>query len=252
MRGFVFFRVWKPGHRLIWTFLLALILGIAIYPFYGMYRERRAVQALSWAVAGKVIIVDPGHGGPDPGCVGKTGVMEKDVNLAIARHLANFLGQAGAAVVLTRDGDYDLSDPQRQNSLTEQERDDLAARVEMARKCQADLYISIHANSISSPKWWGAQVFHSPKASESKRLAGLIQQELLKALGNSYRWVQDKDFYVLRNVSMPAVMVEAGFLSHPREEILLTESAHQSKVAWCVYAGIVRYFAGEPAPNCPF
>lgn len=234
------------------AFLLLILLGGALYPCYKMYRERRAIQVLAWSVASKVIVVDPGHGGVDPGAVGRTGVMEKDINLAIARRLAVFLSQAGAVVVLTREGDYDLSRPEDQSNLAERKKDDLAARVELANKHKADLYISIHVNSFPSRQWWGAQVFYHPRSLESKRLACLIQQELIKVLGESYRWAKPEDFYVMRNAGMPAVVVEAGFISHPREEILMTEPVYQSKVAWSIYAGVVRYFASEPTPRYPY
>lgn len=252
MRGFIFFRVVKANHRMIWAGLLTVLVALAAYPCYLAYAERRTVDALSWSVAGKTIVVDPGHGGLDPGCVGDSGVLEKDVNLAVARRLATYLGQAGAAVILTRDGDYDLSDPDHQGSAMIRKKDDLEARMEMIRQYKADLFISIHANSISSPKWWGAQSFYHPQDQEGKRLASLIQEELLKNLGQSYRWVRDEDFYVLRNAGVPAVMVEIGFLSNPREERLLLQPVYQGKVAWCIYAGVVRYFSGEPAPSCPF
>ncbi|MDH7577491.1 MAG: N-acetylmuramoyl-L-alanine amidase CwlD [Bacillota bacterium] len=252
MRGFIFFKVAKLNHRLVLIVLLSLLLGGALYPYYVVHQERKAVRALSWSVASKVIVVDPGHGGVDPGAVGRTGILEKDINLAIAKRLAVLLSQAGAAVVLTREGDYDLSDPEHQSSLSVRKKDDLEARVELANKYRADLYLSIHVNSFPSPRWWGAQTFYYPPRPESKRLACLIQQEFLKTLGDSERWVKPEDFYIMRNVKMPAVIVEVGFISHPREEILMTEPVYQSRVAWCVYAGVVRYFAGEPAPPSPY
>lgn len=252
VRGFIFFRVFKPNHRLIWAGLLSIMLGIAGHPYYVAYREHKAVEALSWSVASKVIVVDPGHGGPDPGCVGESGVLEKDVNLTVARRLGTYLSQAGATVILTRDGDYDLSDPEHQSSAIVRKRDDLEARMDLIKQYRADLFISIHANSIPSPRWWGAQTFYHPKDLEGKRLASLIQEELLKNLGQSYRWVRSEDFFVLRNAGVPAVMVEIGFLSNPREERLMSQPAHQGKIAWCIYAGVVRYFSGEPAPKCPF
>ncbi|MGB9791034.1 MAG: N-acetylmuramoyl-L-alanine amidase family protein [Thermacetogeniaceae bacterium] len=190
-------------------------------------------------MAGKTVVVDPGHGGSDPGCVGCSGVYEKNVNLEVAKRLAFYLTQAGATAILTRDGDYELSDG-------------LEGRIWLVRQHKADIFVSIHANSISSARWWGAQTFYHPRDREGQRLAALIQDELLKGLGQSYRWILDEDFYVLRNAGVPAVMVEVGFLSNPREERMLSQAEYQGKVAWCIYAGIVRYFAGEPAPPCPF
>lgn len=240
MRGFIFFKSFRADQRVILLGLLVVFWALALLcPCYIARCERRAVQALSWSVAGKTIVVDPGHGGSDPGCVGSSGVLEKDINLEVARRLAFYLTQAGATAILTRDGDYELSD-------------DLEERVLAVRKHSADIFVSIHANSIASPRWWGAQAFYHPSDKEGQRLAALIQEELLKGLGESYRWIRHEDFYVLRNAGVPAVMVEVGFLSNPREERMLSHSSYQGKVAWCIYAGIVRYFAGEPAPPCPF
>jgi N-acetylmuramoyl-L-alanine amidase len=149
---------------------------------------------------------------------------------------------------MTREGDYTLSP----KSTGKQKVDDLKARVELAKEYHADLFISIHTNSYPDSAWWGAQVFYLQGRSQSKRLAGLIQQQLLHDLGNSYRWVKTGDFYVLRQSAMPAVLVECGFMSNPREGVLLSDPVHQQKVAWCIYAGVVRYFSGESMPPDPY
>jgi N-acetylmuramoyl-L-alanine amidase len=110
VRTFVFFKVFRPKQKIVLAMLLVLLVGVAVYPYYAACQESRAVEALSWTVASKVIVVDPGHGGIDPGCVGKSGVREKEINLAIAKRLSTYLKQAGAVVVMTREGDYDLSE----------------------------------------------------------------------------------------------------------------------------------------------
>lgn len=251
MRGFIFLRVIRPKRQAVLALMLVLLLAVALYPYYVSCRERRAVEALSWSVASKVIIVDPGHGGIDPGCVGKSGVQEKDINLELARRLAVLLNQAGGMVIMTREGDYDLGDEKYRAQLRLRQKDDLEARVELAQKFRADLFLSIHVNAIPLSECWGSQVFYHPQSQESKRLAGLIQQELIKTVGESYRWIKPEDFFVLRSVGCPAVIVEAGFISHPREETLLKDPVYQNKLAWCVYAGVVRYFSGEPEPREP-
>ncbi len=250
MRPFIFLRVFRINQCLMLVSLLALLLGGAYYPYAVAARERGAVQAMSWSVAGKVIMVDPGHGGIDPGAVSRTGVLEKDINLQIAQRLAAMFRQAGASAVLTRDGDYDLADREHLPGLTN--RDELQARLGLADKHHADIFISIHLNSYPSADCEGAQVFYHPRSVESFRLAALVQQELIAVLGDQYRWAKGADFFVLRDVKRPAIVVEAGFLSHPREGILLTEPAYQNKVAWCVYAGVVHFFAGQPAPKSPY
>ncbi len=250
MRNFIFFRVFRPRRQAVFAVMALLLAGCALYPYYISGRERRAVEALSWSVASKVIVVDAGHGGIDPGCVGKSGIREKDVNLAIAKRLSAYLRQAGATAVMTREGDYDLSEEGKAPSGVKH-KDDLAARVELAEKYQADLFISIHANSIPLTECWGAQVFYHPKSKESKRLAGLMQKELIKTFGETDRWIKPEDFFVLRGHKCTAAIIEVGFLSNPREEKLLADPIHQNKLAWSIYAGVIRFFAGDPAPEDP-
>jgi N-acetylmuramoyl-L-alanine amidase len=247
--SFIFLQVFKLNQRLMATCLLCLMFGITLYPYAVTAKEGLTVQAMSWSVAGKVIVIDPGHGGIDPGAVGRTGILEKDITLEIARRLAALFKQAGATVILTREGDYELTDRQHNPGFTN--RDELQSRLDLADKNNASLYISIHLNSYPSPDCEGAQVFYHPRSVDSYRLASLIQQELINRLGDSYRWAKGEDFFVLRNLKRPAIVVEAGFLSHPQEGVLLTEPAYQNKIAWCVYAGSVQFFAGQPAPKSP-
>jgi N-acetylmuramoyl-L-alanine amidase len=110
----VFLRVFRPQQRVVCALLLIVVLAGALYPYYKSCRERQAVETLSWSVASKVIVIDPGHGGSDPGCVGRSGVEEKEINLELARRLSVFLNQAGALVIMTREGDYELSEGEQQ------------------------------------------------------------------------------------------------------------------------------------------
>jgi N-acetylmuramoyl-L-alanine amidase len=250
VRQFIFLRVFRINQQLVLSCLIVLMVGGAMYPFAVAAKDRRAVQAMSWSVAGKVIVIDPGHGGIDSGAVSRTGILEKNINLEIAQRLSALFRQAGATAILTREGDYDLTE--QGNRPAWSNRDELQARLELADKNNANLYISIHLNSYPSPDCEGAQVFYQPSSTESHRLATLVQQELINSLGDSYRWAMPEDFFVLRNFKRPAIVVEAGFLSHPREGTLLTEPAYQNKVAWCVYAGVIQFFAGQPAPKSPY
>lgn len=246
----IFFRVFRINQHLLLACLLAFLLGGALYPFAVAAGERRAVQAVSWSVASKVIVIDPGHGGIDPGAVSRAGVQEKDVNLEIARRLAALFRQAGAVAILTREGDYDLTDLNKQPGISN--RDELGARLDLADKNNADLYISVHLNSYPAADCEGAQVFYHPRSDESHRLATLVQQELISRLGDTNRWVKPEDFFVLRSTRRPAIVAEAGFLSHPREGALLSQPAYQGKIAWCIYAGVIHFFAGHPAVKGPY
>ncbi|MCL6634774.1 MAG: N-acetylmuramoyl-L-alanine amidase CwlD [Peptococcaceae bacterium] len=201
---------------------------------------------MSWAVAGKLIVVDPGHGGEDPGALGSTGVHEKDIVLEVSKKLAEILRQAGARVLLTRETDRDLSDPEIK-SLHQAKIQDLTRRVELANNSRADLFISIHVNSFPDRREDGAQTFSQPGSEESRRLAVAIQHELNRFLENPGREAKQVDYFANRMTKMPSVIVEIGFISNPKEEKLMLDPHYQSRIAWSIYAGIVRYLA-QPRP----
>jgi len=209
--------------------------------------EQKTVEVMSPSLTNRVIVVDPGHGGIDPGVVGRS-ALEKDVTLEVGRRLAASLGQAGAMVLMTRDTDNDLSDPGTIGASAKK-REDLKRRVALANDNEADLYVSIHVNSTSDPSRRGAQTFVQPGSAESKKASQLIQSELAGLLKNTARQPSEVDFYITRNTAMPAVIVEIGFMTNEAEEKLLTDPAYQGKVAWAIYAGVVKYFAqgGVPA-----
>lgn len=217
--------------------LLALNIGAVFTRF-----EERAIAALSWAVAGRLIVIDPGHGGEDPGALGKTGVREKDIVLEISKKLAAILRQAGAQVLLTRESDRDLSDA-GEESIYQRKLQDLSRRVELANQRKADLFISVHINSFPDPRENGAQAFSQPGSAEGKRLATAIQAEMNRFLAYPGRVAKQVDYYTLRMAKMPGALVEVGFISNPAEEKLMLDPQYQHKIAWAIYAGIVRYFS---------
>jgi N-acetylmuramoyl-L-alanine amidase len=196
-------------------------------------------------LSGKVIALDAGHGGADGGAVSREGVIEKDLNLAIVLYLRDYLQQAGALVQLTREGDYDLAAPDTKG-YSKRKTEDLLQRAGRVHEHKADLAISIHMNSIPSPRWSGAQTFYSSRNTENQRLATAIQSELREILGNTQRVAKDDDqIYLLKTLEMPTVLVEVGFLSHPQEASLLADEEYQRKVAGAIYRGILRYSSGE-------
>ncbi|HBV96130.1 MAG TPA: cell wall hydrolase [Desulfotomaculum sp.] len=209
--------------------------------------DRRSVEALSTAMAGKVIVIDPGHGGKDPGSRGSSGAEEKDITLEISKKLAYMLGQAGASVLLTRDCDMWLADPEAPHK----KRSDLTRRVEIANSNNADAFVSIHANSFIHDRGQrGAQTFSQPGSEDGKLLSSVVQEELSRILGNTKRKPKEIDYFIRRS-KVPAIIVEVGFLSNPSEEKLLLDPAYQSKVAFAVYGGLVKYFAGKAYNGVP-
>ncbi len=196
---------------------------------------------LSGAVSGRRVVLDPGHGGPDPGAIGRSGLREKDLVLEIAFHLRRLLGRAGVYVAMTRETDRDFGG-EESGAFLARKRRDLAYRVELANRYRADVYLSIHANSIPDPQWSGAQVFYNPARPLARDLAASLQSALSARLGPNYRLAKPGDYRVLNDTAMPAATVEVGFLSNPAEEALLASAAYRLRVAEAIYQGLLHYF----------
>ncbi|MGE5372698.1 MAG: N-acetylmuramoyl-L-alanine amidase [Solirubrobacterales bacterium] len=234
------FTISRKRLSLVTSIVLMTVFSAGIW---AAHSEGNEVMVLSYSLAGRSVVIDPGHGGIDPGTIGRTtGMPEKDLTLAISRRLGTMLGQGGAMVTLTREDDRDLSDGTR-GKLIERKRQDLARRVERAQKVKGEIYISVHGNADPSPQWRGAQTFYYANSPASKALAESIQQELITVLGKNNRKAKEGVFFVMERSTMPAVTVEVGFMSNPEEERLLADPAYQSKVAYAIYAGIVKYFS---------
>lgn len=233
------------GHAFFFT-LRARTLGIVLLIacawvgyILATAKVRTVTVAITEHVAGRTVLIDPGHGGRDPGAVAASGLLEKDITLGVALHLERLLQRAAVNVVMTRRDDRDLSDA----NATSKKVQDLSRRVALGKTSDADVFISIHGNSFPSPAWSGAQTFHFPNRSDDKWLAEKIQERLRLQLGPNRRQAAAADYYVLRESAMPSVVVEVGFLSHPRESELLGTQAYQMRVAEAIYMGIIDYFA---------
>lgn len=230
------------GKRLrVWFILVGAVSLLLVSFSLGQEREEYlAIEAMSWAVAGKTILIDPGHGGEDPGKVSPNGIFEKDINLAVAQKLYALLLQGGGDVYLTRTEDRALSN--QESTIRARKRADLQKRVEMITEKRADLYIAIHCNAFPGARWSGAQTFYAPNVPGSKELATCIQEELLAFPGKTTRQAkEDSTSYIFKRGKIPLVNVELGFLSNPQEEILLQDATYQDKLVWSIYAGVVRY-----------
>lgn len=216
-----------------------------------------AVRGAHWASAvyslrGKVVAIDPGHGGIDPGAIGPYGVNEDTIVLAVSLRLATMLENAGAIVVLTRTGDNDVAGT-TEGGPTARKRVDLRARVAMINAASADVVISVHANHFSSPSEHGAQTFYSAdRFPQSRELASLMQRQLSRVTGETRRKISEHiDHYLLEHTMVPGVTVEIGFLSNPREARLLGEPAFQERVAYAMYTALAEWFAQLPRATPP-
>lgn len=230
-----------------------------------------------------VVAVDAGHGGNDPGSIGKRGTYEKDVTLAIARRLKERIDrEPGMRAILTRDGDYFVV-----------HRD----RIARARKQQADMFISIHADAVVDRSVTGSSVYtlsvrgasdesarwlaHRENSSDliggvsledkdsvlasvlldlsqgasmtaSADAAARVLQELDRVGVVRRRAVQNAGFLVLKSPDIPSMLVETAFISNPGEELKLTDVAYQLKLAEAIQAGVRSYFTGNPPPGSRF
>ena len=172
-----------------------------------------------------VIAIDPGHGGGDPGAIGIGGLQEKDVVSAIAYDVAQILEESGVQVVLTRADDREI---------------DLEPRVQIAQRANSNLFVSIHANSISldRPEVNGLETYYY---SSGNQLAQVIHDAILQELSMTDRGVRQARFYVLRNTSMPAVLVETGFVTGTEDAQNFNDPVWRNQMAEAIAAGIVQY-----------
>lgn len=187
---------------------------------------------------GKVIVIDPGHGGRDPGTIfGK--IYEKDINLEISKVLEQELLSRGAIVYMVRSDDSDLSSVYDKLK----KRGDLYRRIlfigDEAKK--TDLYLSIHINWYKNSSWSGAEVLYNSINPNNKILGEIVMQHFKKDL-NTKRTLKKTDLYLYRNTRVPGVLIECGFLSNPNERYLLQQSSYQKKLSKSVTNAVIDYF----------
>ncbi|UNC90974.1 N-acetylmuramoyl-L-alanine amidase [Candidatus Contubernalis alkaliaceticus] len=238
MKIVYFFSPKKRSKKLAIILLFILMIGSSMVWNFAKKNIESAVTFLP--LQGRTIVVDPGHGGYDPG-VGRNDFAEKDVNLAISLVLRDYLQQGGARVVMTREIDMDFL----QAAAGPKKKLDMKNRLVIIEESKADLIISIHSNAISSSYWSGAQTFYQEGDEEGKALAELIQKEMIRVLQNTDRMIKPGDYVLLRESSMPGVVIELGFLSNPTEARLLMDPEYQIKLAWSIYGGLVNYFESD-------
>ncbi len=213
---------------MIYIYLVIILIGV-ITTWAG-----DSVQTFSMPVAKKVILIDPGHGGIDSGKIGDRDTFEKDINLQISKKLQSYLEQGGSYVLMTRTTDEALG-PDKSS--------DMAKRRGLANNNEVDILVSIHQNAYASASAKGAQVFYFNTSDNSKLLAECIQSELTTYLKQKSRGANpNSSYYVLRRTTVPAVIVECGFLTNWNEMKNLESSKYQDKVAWGIYMGIIKYF----------
>lgn len=184
------------------------------------------------------VVIDAGHGGYDPGKVGTTGTLEKDINLKIALYLKEMLEGQDIEVIMTRDEDEELSTDSSRRKAS-----DMKERVALIDKSNADMVVSIHQNSYTDPQIYGAQCFYYTNSEEGEKLASIIQEQIINSTNQTkIRDIKsNSDYYLLKYSTLATVIVECGFLSNPEEEQLLLTETYQRKMAWAIHLGILQY-----------
>ena len=186
-------------------------------------------------LSGKTIVIDPGHGGKDPGTISDT-THEKDINLAISKALEIELSKVGATVILTREDDYDLSNP----NARWRKKSDFDNRIHLINNSKADLYLSIHLNYLSNSAYSGPQVFYNKN---NETLAKIVQ-ETLNANLNTNRDIKQipTKTYMYDKLKIPGVLIECGFLSNSNELQQLKTDKYQQKIASIIKNAIINYY----------
>lgn len=227
--------------------IIAFTVGLVILFFilqYDYFKTKESWSSWSLPLSGQIILLDPGHGGPDGGA-GEEGAIEKDIALSVSKKLRDYLQEQGALVIMTREEDKDLAEDGTRG-YSRRKTEDLKKRLAMINESEANFFVSIHLNSIPSQKWSGAQTFYAPQLKENAKAAKFIQDELRINLENTDRKAKPlSSVYILKNAQKPGVLVEVGFLSNPTEKQLLKTEEYQEKVAASIYKGMLRYFSNE-------
>lgn len=221
----------KQRYMVFISFLLCVTAIAALYNRYGL-------PAFSSTRSGKIIVIDVGHGGSDPGKVSATGVEEKNVNLQIAMYLKEYLTAQDYTVYLTRETDCGLYD----EHVSKKKTSDLNNRIQFFKEKNADFIVSIHQNSYPDTIQHGAQTFYFTGSETGKAFAETVQESLLQFDETNTRQAKaSSTYYLLKHSSAPAVIIECGFLSNPDETMKLTDPNYQKELAYAIGMGICRY-----------
>ncbi len=220
------------------TVIVSATVGIATKIYEKNLSASRA-DALPYE---KIIILDAGHGGEDPGAVGENKLYEKDLNLQITLEIGKTFEEKGYIVVYTRTDDR-LLYKEEENVKGIRKISDLKNRCEIAERYPESIFISIHMNSFGSSKYSGLQVYYSENNEKSRGLADSIQNRVITDLQSTNNRVikPGKDMYILENVKNTAVLIECGFMTNPEECKKLSEKEYQKQLSFSIVCGIIEY-----------
>lgn len=231
--------MWKKEHL---ELIMSVALILCAFLLAGRGWEMALGERVTEGTDQKVVVVDAGHGGRDPGKVGVDGCLEKDLNLEIAKKVQAILEQQDIKVIMIRDTDKGLYEEQTSNKKVQ----DMKNRCALINETEPDCVVSIHQNSYHEEYVSGAQVFYYSSSAEGEALAEALQGELISyADPENHRQAKANDsYYLLKKTEAPIAIVECGFLSNWEEAAKLQDDGYQSRVAWAVSMGILTYLNG--------
>lgn len=199
-----------------------------------------------------VIVLDAGHGGLDSGAVGKSGVLEKDVNLSVVKHLQKLLELSGFRTVLTRSEDISIYDPGVEG-IRNQKLSDMDNRLEIIQSYPDSIFLCIHQNNYTDPQYFGGQMFYNNNNPGNRTLAQIMQNRFAQLQPGNDREIKlsGDELFLLKSNQNPSLMIECGFLSNPDEEARLSTTEYQQQLAFTIYSGLLEYLdaVSEPSDN---
>ena len=209
-----------------------------LFAIYFLSREGAVLAGKEQLQEPKVIVIDSGHGGVDPGVVGIDGLEEKGINLKIAGFLGEYLEAEGYEVVFTREDDTGLYDEDSRNKKNQ----DLKNRCALIEETEPILTVSIHQNSYQSPEVKGPQVFYYTNSVEGRKAAKILQSALNEInTSHSREAKENASYYILKRAEVPVVIAECGFLSNAEEAAKLVSDEYQDILAGAIAAGVEEY-----------
>ncbi len=232
----------KTRRLMVLFSVFIIIICVAVYITEMKNRDAlSAMTALNRQAA--VIVIDAGHGGIDGGATSSDGMVEKDINLAVALRLNELMRFYGFSTMMTRTEDISIHDSSAR-STRQQKISDIHNRLKLVEETENSILVSIHQNHFSASKYSGAQVFYSKNNTQSRMLADSIQQSIVGCIQpNNKRAVKPSgtEIYLLYNVQRPAVMVECGFLSNYAETKKLCDPVYQTQMAVSIMLGVTNF-----------
>ena len=228
--------------KTVYIIILAVLLISFCIVMYSAFSNITAHTSADIDDSKPTVIIDAGHGGEDGGAE-VDGVLEKDINLSIAGKLADMLRVCGCRVTEIRDTDISVYDDSAQ-TLREKKVSDLQHRVELVNESENNILVSIHQNKFDNSAYSGAQVFYSTNNDNSRVLAEAVRTSVVSLIQNdNTRELKPagSDIYLLDNATVPAIIVECGFLSNDEERSKLLDSGYQSEMAYSIAMGVIEY-----------